>query len=69
MDEEQAARWALLCAVSSPFSRFAPLVTAEDAPNAAAEGTQPTPIEGSTDASLRATGAKTAEALLPSLSI
>jgi hypothetical protein len=69
MDEEQAARWALLRSVLSHFSRFAPLVTAEDAPNAAAEGTQPAPIEGSTNASPRATGVKTAEALLPSLSI
>jgi hypothetical protein len=68
-DEEQAARWALLRSVLSPFSRFAPLVTAEDAPNAAAEGTQPAPIEGSTNASPRPTGVKTAEALLPSLSI
>ncbi|OEL16517.1 hypothetical protein BAE44_0022464 [Dichanthelium oligosanthes] len=43
---------------------------AEDAPNAAAEGTQPAPPEGSTDASPPASGAKVAaEALLPSLSI
>ena len=44
---------------------------AEDAPNAAAEATQPTPPEGSADADAAppAPGAKAAEALLPSLSI
>ncbi|RLN34673.1 hypothetical protein C2845_PM03G11780 [Panicum miliaceum] len=42
---------------------------AEDAPNAAAEGTQPAPPEGSADAAPPASGAKAAEALLPSLSI
>uniref|UniRef100_A0A804QG27 WPP domain-containing protein n=3 Tax=Zea mays TaxID=4577 RepID=A0A804QG27_MAIZE len=43
---------------------------AEDAPNAAAEGGQPAPPEGSADAAPSATaGAKAAEALLPSLSI
>ncbi|GJN32950.1 hypothetical protein PR202_gb21497 [Eleusine coracana subsp. coracana] len=42
---------------------------AEDAPIAAAEGTQPAPPEGSADASPPAADAKTAEALLPSLSI
>jgi len=41
----------------------------EDAPNAAAEGTQPAPPEGSADAAPPASGAKAAEALLPSLSI
>uniref|UniRef100_A0A0A9C917 WPP domain-containing protein n=1 Tax=Arundo donax TaxID=35708 RepID=A0A0A9C917_ARUDO len=41
---------------------------AEDAPNAAAEGSQPTPPEGSSDAP-PSSGAKVAEALLPSLSI
>ena len=44
---------------------------AEDAPNPAAEGSQPAPPEGSADASPPAAtaGAKAAEALLPSLSI
>jgi hypothetical protein len=42
---------------------------AEDTPIAAAEGTQPEPTEGSTDASQPASGAKTVEALLPSFSI
>ncbi|KAJ1291713.1 hypothetical protein BS78_02G337000 [Paspalum vaginatum] len=47
---------------------------AEDAPNAAAEGSQPAPPEGSADAAPApappaAAGAKAAEALLPSLSI
>jgi len=41
----------------------------EDAPNAAAEGTQPAPPEGSADAAPPASGAKAAEALLPSLTI
>jgi hypothetical protein len=43
----------------------------EDAPNAAAEGSQPAPPEGSADAAPPAAtaGAKAAEALLPSLSI
>jgi hypothetical protein len=43
----------------------------EDAPNAAAEGSQPAPPEGSADAAPPAAtaGAKSAEALLPSLSI
>jgi hypothetical protein len=44
---------------------------AEDAPNAAAEGSQPAPPEGSADAAPPAAtaGAKAAEALLPSLGI
>ncbi|CAD6217394.1 unnamed protein product [Miscanthus lutarioriparius] len=44
---------------------------AEDAPNPAAEGSQPAPPEGSADAAPPAAtaGAKAAEALLPSLSI
>ncbi|CAD6223263.1 unnamed protein product [Miscanthus lutarioriparius] len=45
---------------------------AEDAPNAAAEGSQPAPPEGSADAApapAATAGAKAAEALLPSLSI
>lgn len=43
---------------------------AEDAPNAAAEGSQPAASDGSADAALpAAAGAKAAEALLPSLSI
>ncbi|EER97479.1 hypothetical protein BDA96_02G379100 [Sorghum bicolor] len=45
---------------------------AEDAPNAAAEGSQPAPPEGSADsapAPAATAGAKAAEALLPSLSI
>ncbi|TVU38123.1 hypothetical protein EJB05_11477, partial [Eragrostis curvula] len=42
---------------------------AEDAPIAAAEGTQPAPSEGSADASPPSSGGKSAESLLPSLSI
>ena len=41
----------------------------EDAPNAAAEGTQPAPPEGSADTAPPASGTKAAEALLPSLTI
>ena len=41
----------------------------EDAPNAAAKGTQPAPPEGSADAAPPASIVKAAEVLLPSLII
>ena len=66
----------LAVAASSPALRLDPVSLLpywhskpEDAPNAAAEGTQPAPPEGSADAAPPASGAKAAEALLPSLTI